>query len=202
MKQDIPKLYGLVLAGGKSTRMGSDKGLLKYHSVSHQEHLYNLLDQVCDKVYLSMRKEQEVDLKDDFNVIVDQNEYRGPFNGILSAHKTHPEVAWLVLACDLPLIDLPSLKNLVTNRNPDNLATSFATKKTGLPEPLITIWEPEGLMKAIVHLDSSDSSCPRKFLINSETSLVIPEQDEVLYNANSLEDYEFIKSKIALANGA
>ncbi|WP_190808683.1 NTP transferase domain-containing protein [Flagellimonas sp. S3867] len=201
MIQDIPKLYGLVLAGGKSTRMGSDKGLLKYHSVPQQEYLYNLLDEVCNTVYLSMRKDQENHLANNFKVIVDQNEYRGPFNGILSAHKAHPEAAWLVLACDLPLIDLSSLKRLVDGRNPEKLATSFATKKSGLPEPLITIWEPKGLAKAMTYLETVESSCPRKFLINSEITLTHPERDEILYNANSLEDYEFIKSKIALSDG-
>ncbi|MGX1930253.1 NTP transferase domain-containing protein [Flagellimonas sp. 2504JD4-2] len=201
MEKDVPKLFGLVLAGGKSTRMGSDKGLLKYHSVPHQEHLYNLLDEVCDTVYLSMRADQENPLTKDFNIIEDQNEYRGPFNGILSAHKTHPEAAWLVLACDLPLIDLPSLKKLAKNRDPEKFGTSFATKESGLPEPLITIWEPKGLKKAITFMEQAESSCPRKFLINSEIALVHPEHDEILYNANSLEDYEFIKSKIAMSNG-
>ncbi len=201
MDRDTPKLYGLVLAGGKSTRMGSDKGLLKYHSVPQQEYLYNLLDKVCDKVFLSMRKEQKVDLPTDFNVIYDQNEYRGPFNGILSAHKTHPNVAWLVLACDLPLINLSSLEKLVKKRDSERFATSFATKKSDLPEPLITIWEPKGLVKAMTYLETTESSCPRKFLINSEIALAYPERDEILYNANSLEDYEFVKTKIALSDG-
>ena len=200
MKQDIPKLYGLVLAGGKSTRMGSDKGLLKYHSVPHQEHLYNLLGDICDTVYLSIREEQESETSKNYNVIVDENEYRGPFNGILSAYKKHPEVAWLVLACDLPLIDSDSLKKLVENRNPKKFATSFATKESGLPEPLITIWEPKSLQRAITYLEATDSSCPRKFLINSEISLAHPERDEILYNANSLEDYQFIKSKLTPSN--
>lgn len=180
--------------------MGSDKGLIKYHSMPHQEYLYGLLNEVCDDVYLSIRKEQEIHLVNDLNVIEDKNEFRGPFNGILSAHKTHPDVAWLVVACDLPLLNLSSLKMLVGQRNPEKLATSFATKKTGLPEPLITIWEPEGLLKAMEHLKTSESSCPRKFLINSEIALVHPTKDEVLYNANSLEDYEFVKSKITISH--
>ncbi|PWL38928.1 molybdenum cofactor guanylyltransferase [Flagellimonas aquimarina] len=195
-RNEATKLYGLVLAGGKSTRMGSDKGLIKYHSIPQQEYLYNLLEHTCDKVFLSVREEQQSVVDDIFNSIVDQNEYRGPFNGILSAHKAYPDATWLVLACDLPLIDLEALKHLSDNRNPNKLATSYATKKTNLPEPLITIWEPEGLKKAILHLQTSESSCPRKFLINSDVELVNPEHDEVLYNANSISDYEYIKSKL------
>lgn len=194
------KLYGLVLAGGKSTRMGSDKGLIKYHSVPQQEHLYKLLEHTCDNVFLSVREEQQSIMDNHFSIIVDQNEYRGPFNGILSAHKSYPDVAWLVLACDLPLIDMEALKNLADSRNQKKLATSYATKKTNLPEPLITIWEPEGLRKAIAYLQTSESTCPRKFLINSNVELVNPQHDEVLYNANSISDYEFIKSKLETTN--
>lgn len=196
MQNEVPKLYGLVLAGGKSTRMGTDKGLLNYHGKPQQEFLYELLDKVCDQAFLSLRKDQNQSILNDFKVVVDNNEYRGPFNGILSAHKMHPEVAWLVLACDLPLLDLQSIKTLVKSRNARQLATSFATNQSGLPEPLITIWEPKGLLKAIKHLSSAESICPRKFLINSDIKLVTPERDELLYNANSLEDYQFAKSKI------
>ena len=110
-------------------------------------------------------------------------------------------MAWVVLACDLPMIDKEALQVLSNNRNTNKPATSFATKETGLPEPLITIWEPSGLQKAISFLETAKSSCPRKFLIDSDIQLVHPEQDEILYNANSIEDYEFIKSKIALVYG-
>jgi molybdopterin-guanine dinucleotide biosynthesis protein A len=191
-----PQLYGLVLAGGKSTRMGSDKGLLTYHDVPQQEYLYQLLGELCDDVFLSIRDEQTNTIPAGFKTIIDQNEYRGPFNGILSAHKAYPDVAWLVLACDLPLIDLETLKHLVENRNPKQGATSFATKESKLPEPLITIWEPSGLQEAIQHMQTAESSCPRKFLINSDTKLVFPERDEALYNANYIEDYKYAKSKI------
>ncbi|MFD2098602.1 NTP transferase domain-containing protein [Flagellimonas iocasae] len=200
MSSKTPQLYGLVLAGGKSTRMGSDKGLLTYHGVPQQEYLYNLLKKLCDDVYLSIRDEQSAAIPDGFKAIIDQNEYRGPFNGILTAHKAFPDVAWLVLACDLPLIDQETLKQLVESRNPDQWATSFATKETELPEPLITIWEPKGLRGAITYLKTAESSCPRKFLINSDTKLVFPKQDELLYNANNIEDYEYVKSKLTLSH--
>ncbi|MBO0323225.1 NTP transferase domain-containing protein [Muricauda sp. CAU 1633] len=196
MARTTPQLYGLVLAGGKSTRMGSDKGLLTYHGIPQQEYLYQLLGELCDDVFLSIRDEQSDSIPNSFKTIVDKNEYRGPFNGILSAHKAYSDVAWLVLACDLPLLDLETLKHLVENRDSKQGATSFATKETKLPEPLITIWEPKGLREAIHHMQTAESSCPRKFLINSDTKLVFPEHDEVLYNANNIEDYKYAKSKL------
>ena len=196
MENKAPIVYGLVLAGGKSTRMGADKGWLTYHKVPQQEYLYTLLGEVCDQVYLSVRKEQQQDIPEGFKTIVENDEHRGPFNGILSAHAQHPDVAWLVLACDLPLIDKNALRQLMDNRDPNKKATSFATCETGLPEPLVAIWEPNGLGEAKTYLKTTESSCPRKFLINSDIALVHPEKDEVLYNANSLEEYEFAKSKL------
>ncbi len=188
-----PTLYGLVLSGGKSTRMGRDKALIAYHGKSQQEVLYDLAQEVCDRTFLSLREDQQHGLNPGVEVILDRNEYRGPLNGILSAHKAHPDAAWLVLACDLPLIDLHTLELLTSSRDPSKDATALATRASGLPEPLAAIWEPAGLARAIDYLEDATSSCPRKFLLNSEISLVFPETDQVLANANSEEDYKRIR---------
>ena len=193
---DIPALYGLVLSGGKSTRMGSDKGLLEYHGVPQREYFYTLLEQFCDEVYLSLRPDQQQEVPQNFNYIVDNDNYRGPFNGILSAHEEFPERAWLVLACDLPLLDRDTLKTLVEERDPKVYATAMATKKTGLPEPLVAIWEPKGLSAAMPYLTLSESSCPRKYMINADIKTVHPREDKLLYNANSLEEYHFAKFQL------
>ncbi len=190
------KCYGLILSGGKSTRMGSDKGLIPYHKIPQREYLYQLLNRVCAKTFLSIRSEQEKELPGNFNSIVDKNEYRGPLNGILSAHKAYPTAAWLVLACDLPLLNQKAIAALLKQRDATKLATAYATKKSKLPEPLAAIWEPKGLQKAIVYMENAGSSCPRKFLINSDIKLIFPDNDEQLYNANSLAEYEFAKSKV------
>lgn len=190
------KLYGLILSGGKSTRMGNDKGLISYHGIPQREYSYQLLETICDKTFFSIRSEQEEGLNIESNYIIDKNEYRGPLNGILSAHKNHPDVAWLVLACDLPLLNQASLKELILQRAPNKIATAYATTESGLPEPLVAIWEPQGLKKAIGYMETSGSSCPRKFLINSDIKLIFPKSDEVLYNANSLAEYEFAKTKV------
>ncbi len=190
-------IYGLVLSGGKSTRMGEDKGLITYHNLPQREHLYHLLNEVCDQTFLSIRKDQEKEISDSFKTIVDNNEFRGPYNGLLSAHKAHPEVAWLVLACDLPLMDKKALQELIAARNSDKIASAFADVDDPLPEPLCAIWEPEALQKSVAYLEAGNGSCPRKFLINSDVNLVFPKEKEVLLNANSRAEYEEALLKIA-----
>ncbi|SEM19206.1 molybdenum cofactor guanylyltransferase [Maribacter orientalis] len=193
----IAKLYGLVLSGGKSTRMGTDKGLIEYHGVPQREYLYDLLSQVCENTFISLREEQEDELPAAIKTIVDLNEFKGPYNGLLSAHKKYPDVAWLVLACDLPLMDLDALKELISQRDSAKEATAFALKENPLPEPLCAIWEPHALQQSITYLESGNGTCPRKYLINHNTKLVFPKYQNVLLNANSEEDYKEALKKLA-----
>lgn len=184
------KIYGLVLSGGKSTRMGEDKGLIPYHGIPQRDYLYQLLKKVCEKSYLSIREDQVEEISSDVNVIVDRNEFRGPYNGLLSAHRTFPDVAWLVLACDLPLMDEKALRELIGRRNVAKIATAFADAENPLPEPLCAIWEPVALQTSISYLEAGNGTCPRKFLINNNVNLVFPERAEILLNANSKSEYE------------
>ena len=177
--------------------MGSEKHLLKYHRDSQQKRTYDLLREVCDSTFLSIRQDQVPSSEQDFKFIVDQNKYKGPFNGILSAHEAHPEVAWLVLACDLPFLDMESIKTLVTQRNPDKIATCMTSKTSNIPEPLVTIWEPKGLESAKVYLQSKANSGPKEFLLHSDIAQVYPMSDEVLFNANSQEDFEQAKNRLS-----
>jgi molybdopterin-guanine dinucleotide biosynthesis protein A len=183
------KLYGLVLSGGKSTRMGKDKGLLDYHGTPQRDYTYNLLSRVCDETFLSIRKNQADEIPNDFKTILDEDEFKGPFNGILSAHKKHPKVAWLVLACDMPLMSVKALQELIAARNPNKLATAFALKENPLPEPLAAIWEANSLSLAIDFMQSQLGTCPRKFLIHNDAQLVFPTNENVVLNANSEADY-------------
>lgn len=191
------KIYGLVLSGGKSTRMGTDKSLIEYHGIPQREHLYHLLSKVCERTFISLRAEQEAKTPFGFATIADEDKFRGPFNGILSAHTKHQDVAWLVLACDLPLMDLPALEQLIEERNPEKLATAFANEEDPLPEPLCAIWEPHALQKAISYLEAGNGTCPRKFLINNDTQLVFAKNKNVILNANSEAEYNEALAKLS-----
>ncbi len=192
----MKKLYGLVLSGGKSTRMGTDKGRIEYHGIPQQEYAYQLLQNFCDAVFLSVRKEQVSEVSSAFKTILDDNTYKGPFNGILSAHHKYTEVAWLVIACDLPLLNNKAIAQLVKERDGTKISTAFASRASKLPEPLCAIWEPKGLKKAIAFLNNGASKSPRKFLLEHNVALVFPENEEVLFNTNSKEEYKIAQLKI------
>lgn len=186
-----PEIKGLVLAGGKSIRMGEDKGLIDYHGIPQREYLAKLLTDFCVETYISTSKEMDSSyplLKDSFTDM-------GPYSGILSAFRQDPNAAWLVVATDIPLLDAHVLKQLIDGRNASKVATCFHNPETGFPEPLITLWEPRAYTRLLQFL-SMGYSCPRKALINSDIEeLQIVNQDALL-NANTPQEKDHILGKI------
>ena len=184
-----PPVYGLVLAGGRSTRMGRDKAALSYRGVSQLERAMMLLTPLVTHVYVSVRAEQRTDpLRGRFPQIVDAREDIGPIAGLLAAQARHPDVAWLVLACDLPLLDAATLARLLRERAPARIATAYRSSHDGLPEPLCAIYEPRSREPLAAYVDSG-RDCPRKFLLGADTELIDQPDPRALDNINTPEEY-------------
>ena len=188
--QNIPPIKGLVLAGGRSTRMGQDKGAIEYFGKPHREYMYELIAPFCSDTYLSCRSEQAAELGN-FPLIEDTFLGLGPHGAILSAFREDPEAAWLVIACDYPLMNEATIRQLADNRDASYVATAFNSPHSEFPEPLITIWEPKSYPILFQFL-AQGYSCPRKVLINSRVNLIEPAQPEVFQNINHKKEYEEI----------
>ena len=178
-------LYGLVLAGGRSRRMGSDKAALQTDGETQLKRTVRLLNRHVDCVFVSTQADQSDDpVRSGFDQIVDAYDNLGPVSGILSAMDSDPEKSWLVLACDLPNIDDETIEFLIANADADCLATAYVSVVDGLPEPLCAIWRPGS--RAIIEQYVADGyRCPRKMLINSPTRLLEQPAPGALHNINT-----------------
>lgn len=192
-------LYGLVLAGGESRRMGRPKWAIDYHGEPQAARAARLLASVCEQVFVSVRPGQRLDGMADWPVVEDQFPAWGPAAGILSAMEAHPETAWLVAACDLPFLDAPTLEALTDGRDPLKVATAFRSGSggthEGLPEPLCAIWEPRARQR-LFQAAGLRIACPRRVLIDSKPALLDLPDPRALDNANTPDEYETARTAL------
>ena len=188
---------GLVLAGGKSIRMGTDKGRILWHGQEQRYYVADLLRAQLPHVFISCRPEQQTEIDPSYTVIPDSVTGAGPLIAILSAFAAYPDRAWLVVACDLPLLDKATIQYLLHNRDETKIATTFQSPFDGLPEPLITIWEPSSL--PVLRLFFAENfNCPRKALIRNleNVKVLLPPNPDALLNANTPDDTEKVRAII------
>jgi molybdenum cofactor guanylyltransferase len=190
-------LFGLVLSGGRSTRMGKDKAALAYGGRTQLERAMALISAHVEHAWVSVRAEQQSDpLRAQFAQIADRLRDVGPVAGILAAQEAHPRAAWLVLACDLPLLDETTLAHLVAARSPEAVATAYRSSQDGLPEPLCAIYEPRS-QALLQHHVRGGRNCPRKFLIETGAHLIDEPNPRALDNVNTPHEYGAAQERLA-----
>jgi len=153
-------MLGIILCGGKSSRMGSDKGLLIHEAKTWAQTALEKLSVLKIPIQLSVNEKQleeyakvfepEMLIPDDTNLDI-----RGPLLGVLSAHLKNPDKDLFVMACDLPLMDANLLKELFSlyQQSKKYDAYIFTTDKE--PEPLCGIYTAKALQK-IIELQKQD----------------------------------------------
>lgn len=134
-------MYGLILAGGQSSRMGHPKSLISYHGKPQYLFLQELLGHFCEAVYISCKQEQEHWFSP-CPTLSDNTLYGdiGPMGGVLSAFDVY-DGPWLVVGCDYPYLKAEDLEWLLRWRNPDAMAAVFEHPESKMPEPLIGVYE-------------------------------------------------------------
>jgi molybdopterin-guanine dinucleotide biosynthesis protein A len=183
-------VYGLVLAGGESRRMGRDKALLMRNGHSQLAHIVALLEAVSERVFVSTRQAQETDAeRARFQQVIDKYENIGPIAGILSALEEHPQADWLVVACDLPNIDEPTLRFLLEHRSGQQPFTAFRSSHDELPEPLCAVYA-DGSADILRGFIADGIVCPRKVLLRSDCCLLEQPDPRALDNINTPDDLE------------
>lgn len=196
MQSSPEPVWGLVLAGGKSRRMGRDKALLLRDGSTQLQRAVELLGRHVDRVFVSTRADQQSDPeRRRFPQIVDRYADVGPVAGILSALEAHPDVTWLVVACDLPNVDDGTIEFLLDHRGEMQPFTAFASSHDGLPEPLCALYRPAAL-PVIRGFVEAGTICPRKILIRSGAQLLQQPNPAALENINTPADLARVGMKM------
>ncbi len=189
-------LYGLLLAGGKSSRMGRDKASMIFGSdgLTQARRALRLLGALCERTYISLREGQSVpEGGEGAPVLHDSGDAEGPLCGILAAFREAPAAAWLVMACDLPFIASEVLARLVEchREQPGQPFVAYANSHDGLPEPLCAIYGPAALPILQKHAARGNFS-PRRIMTEENAVLLhLPNGSAAtLVNINTPQDME------------
>ncbi len=147
------KLGGVVLAGGLSSRMGSDKALLcGGDGVSLLDKNIMLLQEFCEHTWVSCRKDSPITFLTSHPCVFDgavQSESVGPVGGIYASLQRAHELKLdgiIVLACDMPYVTAQMLQKLITARNvarenADIKVTAYYEDEKNIFQGLCAIWE-------------------------------------------------------------
>lgn len=188
-----PPLKGLILAGGESTRMGWDKGMMDYHGLPQRDWLAQLIQPYVAEVFLSARPGQITYATTP--ILEDRYTALGPFGAILSAFQYDPTSAWLVIACDFPLLDDAAIQKLILDRKATSIATSYLDPHTLMPEPWISILEPS-IYPLLQDYHHRGRSSLRGLLVDYNSHVIRPEDTDVLLNANTPDEAESLREKL------
>jgi molybdopterin-guanine dinucleotide biosynthesis protein A len=178
-------LNGLILAGGKSSRMGRDKSLIIFHEEPQRVHLFNLLRRYCNQVYLSCKSSDGIPAN--LNPLPDRFQLNTPLNGILTAFEHEPNRAWLAVAVDMPFVDTLTLETLIQNRDREKVATCYYDSDGDKPEPLLTIWEPR-TYPLLRDFHARGGFGARHFLMENDVHLISVPDPRALMNVNTEDD--------------
>lgn len=188
-------LKGLLLVGGKSSRMGTSKAHLTYRNDQPEwQRLYGMLEAECDSVFLCHPADQ------DFGAPAIHDPAQGPLGAIHAAFQSDPSADWLVVACDLPLLESETLRQLKTQGSSEGFdATAFTSRADGKFEPLCTIYRASAAA-AITEAVNQGINCPRKVLHTLiKTQPLMLENPHALDNANSPADALEVRAHLEAA---
>lgn len=175
-------MNGLVLAGGKGNRMGREKGgMVHPDGRTMVRRAVDLLkDAGCERVVVALREGQEI--SEDIEVVRDAGE--GALGGIIAGMETAASEDWLVVACDLPRLEVDVLKGLL------GFSEDFVVYgRGGMLEPLCGFYGKRALVILQNSRDTGEWGLLKILCANGAKVLEL-EDERALENVNTPQDWE------------
>ncbi|MEO5563161.1 MAG: molybdenum cofactor guanylyltransferase [Chitinophagaceae bacterium] len=173
-------MIGVILCGGQSTRMGTDKGLLKLQADTWAKTAVDKMAALSIPVVLSVNANQYAEYVNIFpadQLIKDDEslQLRGPLYGVLSVHLRYPTEDLFVLACDMPLLDPSLLTELFNRYKQQSSFAAFVYNNDNEPEPLCGIYKSNGLSHIMdLYQTKKLFKHSMKYMLEHVTTALIP----------------------------
>jgi molybdopterin-guanine dinucleotide biosynthesis protein A len=187
---------GIILAGGKSSRMGKDKSMLDIRGKPALRHLFDQLSLRCDNVLISAARQTQTHIAGAC-YIIDKQDGLGPLMGIYTALTQSDSRVNFVIACDIPHFDHFLFRQLLSYSDTHDVVVPSILK--GMREPLFGVYTRQvvpaaGMLLAGYRLRISE-------LFERCATRVIEATDAGWYaNLNTPEEYEsyITREKVAV----
>jgi molybdopterin-guanine dinucleotide biosynthesis protein A len=193
-------LYGLVICGGESTRMDTDKSLLVYYQKPQHEHVADLLAPLCERVILCCNAEQYKTFRTGYPKLADLPAFAGagPMSGLLTAFETFPGNDFLVAGCDYPYLTTDELANFLHDTDKDLPAAAFYNQNA-FYEPLLG-WYSRSAGNALLSIFKNGSRSLQRFLQTENAGKYRPMSERTMLSVDTMEDFHAVKQAIAADN--
>lgn len=159
------RLFAGALLGGTSSRMGRPKQLLELGGKTFLERVVRAVSGHAEGVVL-LGAGEVPHACSELVRLPDPPGLGGPLAGLLSAQRWAPTAAWVVVACDLPLLDGKAVEWLLDQRAPGRWAV-LPRDEEGRLEPLAAVYEPQA-RPLLERLATTDLAAPRKIAENAK----------------------------------
>jgi len=186
-------IYGLVVCGGRSSRMGTDKGLLVYHDRPQQYHVYEMLNTICDRVFLSCNKTQFANILPGYAALEDDAEFAniGPMAALLTAFFHHPEKDFLIVGCDYPFLKKKTLQHFVDTLSKKSLAAAFYNTDHKY-EPLLA-WYSLASANILKNYFNCGKYSLQQFLNEEAAEKYRPEEPTAMKSVDTYDEFQRVK---------
>lgn len=193
-------LYGLVICGGESTRMGTDKSLLVYYQKPQHEHVADLLAPLCERVMLCCNAEQYKTFRTSYPKLADLPGFAGagPMSGLLSAFETFPDNDFLVAGCDYPYLTTDELANFLHGTDKDSIAAAFYNQNA-FYEPLLG-WYSRNAGNALLNAFENSSRSLQRFLQAEHAGQYRPLLEKTMRSVDTMDDFRAVKKALEADN--
>lgn len=186
----VPKIVGLIMAGGGSSRMKKDKKLISYHGKPQWKHAYELVSALGIETVISAAD----CFPSEVRVIADTTEFQGngPIGGLLSVSGEIKETALLVLGVDYPEMDANTLNDLILSFQIRNCSVCYRIPDSQRIEPLIALYHPRDLNQIQEDFHKGNTSLSRFWESAGEAVLILSHR-----NPNVLKSYDLPEDEAA-----